>query len=306
MYENIGSSVAAWLREHDGVIDKTHLIRLGISNRAIKRMISRGDFIRLQTGVFISAHTSIGPRQIMQAACQRNDAVAIGFTTAGQLWELRRMGDPRVHVLVPHGHSPQLTQVVVHRCRDVAESDIVCRPDGLRVTSPARSLFDASSIIGVERTESALEHALDRGLVEFRDVVEICERLARRRRPGSHQMRQVLGGRPHFQRAVQSDLEYRVLTSLKTCGLPKPITQFTLALADGRTIRFDFAWPQRRVALEVDHPFWHGGREAQHRDKERDRKVAALGWRVLRITDWDVASGMQGVARDLEAALRTA
>lgn len=296
--------IADWIRRHDGVIDRHTLVQLGVNARSVDGLVDRGDLRVLFPGIFVSTHVQVGPRQLMQAACRRNEAAALGFTTAGQLWGIRKMRDPRIHVLVPHGSSPRLDGVVVHRCRDVVEADVTELERGLRATTPARTLFDASAIIGVDRTESALEHALDLGLVTVPEIVSLCERLAKRGRPGTRQMRQVLAGRPLFQSAVQSDLEHRVLKTLRRLRIAAPITQYRLELPDGRWIRFDFAWPRQRVALEVDHPFWHGGREAQHRDKERDRKAIALGWRVLRITDWDVESDLRSVVDDLRAALR--
>jgi very-short-patch-repair endonuclease len=297
-------ALAEWFRQHDGIVARPTLVDLGVSHAALRQMIMRGEIRRLGTGVYASGHVRIERRQLLQAVCQRNHDLAIGFTTAGQMWDLRKMRDPRIHVLVPHGCSPQLHGAIVHRCRDVADTDVVVLANGLRVTSPARTLFDASSIIGVTRTESALEQALDGGLVSFPAMVELCERLAKQARPGSWQMRSVLRGRPAWERAVQSDLEKRVLDAIRRRGLPLPIPQFELVLPDGKTIRFDFAWPAVKVALEVDHPFWHGSREAQHRDKKRDRTAIAMGWRVLRMTDWDVQTGMNQVAEDLRAALR--
>ena len=42
------------------------------------------------------------------------------------------------------------------------------------------------------------------------------------------------------------------------------------------------------------------------KDKSRDRKVAALGWQTLRITEEDVRIGLDGVMADLAAVIGTA
>ena len=72
------------------------------------------------------------------------------------------MFDDRVHLLVPHGSSPDLPGLVVHRCRKIDPEDVVPLGNGMRVTSVARTLFDVGGVIGHRRVVSALENALDR------------------------------------------------------------------------------------------------------------------------------------------------
>jgi very-short-patch-repair endonuclease len=50
--------------------------------------------------------------------------------------------------------------------------------------------------------------------------------------------------------------------------------------------RFDLAWPEVGLAVEVDGWETHGTREAFQDDRERDALMVAMGWRVLRFT-WD-------------------
>ncbi len=54
----------------------------------------------------------------------------------------------------------------------------------------------------------------------------------------------------------------------------------------GRKHRFDFAWPDCKVAVEVDGGQWrsHGGRHNTDADREKLNLAAALGWRVLRFS----------------------
>lgn len=50
-----------------------------------------------------------------------------------------------------------------------------------------------------------------------------------------------------------------------------------------RRWRFDFAWPGRKVAVEIDGGQWveRGGRHARDSDRIKGNIAAALGWRVL-------------------------
>lgn len=62
-----------------------------------------------------------------------------------------------------------------------------------------------------------------------------------------------------------------------------------------RKWRFDFAWPQRKVALEVDGGVHSGGRHTRGtgftEDIEKRNAAIILGWRVLHATGEHVKSG---------------
>ena len=55
-----------------------------------------------------------------------------------------------------------------------------------------------------------------------------------------------------------------------------------------RRWRFDFAWPERRLAVEVEGGTWSQGRHTRGQgfaaDCEKYNAAALLGWRVLRFT----------------------
>lgn len=55
-----------------------------------------------------------------------------------------------------------------------------------------------------------------------------------------------------------------------------------------RRFRFDFAWPKRRVAVEIDGGAYSGGRHVRaagfERDLEKHNLAQAAKWSVFRIT----------------------
>lgn len=55
-----------------------------------------------------------------------------------------------------------------------------------------------------------------------------------------------------------------------------------------RKWRFDFAWPEHMLAVEIDGGAWTGGRHVRGsgftRDCEKMTEAALMGWRVLRLT----------------------
>lgn len=289
-----------WFAQHNGVVGLARAQTFGLSRSAVYRLADRGELKLLQPGVFQSTQWPTGELQLMTAVCVRNPHAVIGFLTAAKTWTFRSLRKDRLlHVVVPHGSSPELQGVVVHRSRQIDPVDLVLRTDGIRVTSPSRTLLDIADAVGDIAAASILEQLINDGRGTFATHASTLARLGHAQRPGTATMARVISSRPKWSRALQSALEAQVLAEIHRQGLPEPEVQYSLDVRSGGRIRFDFAWPGWRVALEVDHPFWHAGEEQSHLDKRRDRQVAAMGWQTLRLTDLDVASGLEAAIKEL-------
>lgn len=85
-------------------------------------------------------------------------------------------------------------------------------------------------------------------------------------------------------------------------GLPKPETE--LRFHPERKWKFDFAWPAKKVALEVNGGAFIRGRhsrgQSQVDDWEKLNAAQVLGWKVLQCTPQQMDSG-EIVATLLEA-----
>lgn len=68
-------------------------------------------------------------------------------------------------------------------------------------------------------------------------------------------------------------------------GLPAPVTEHRFE--PERRWRFDYAWPEAKIALEVEGGIYTGGRHTSSagfvKDMAKYNRAAVLGWRVLRI-----------------------
>jgi hypothetical protein len=76
-------------------------------------------------------------------------------------------------------------------------------------------------------------------------------------------------------------------TALARYGADLPEAQREYAfLQPWRNHRFDYAWPEHLVAVELDGGQWHagGGRHNTDEDRFKLNSAAALGWRVLRFS----------------------
>ncbi|MGU5543299.1 hypothetical protein ACV1CV_02875 [Aeromonas veronii] len=94
------------------------------------------------------------------------------------------------------------------------------------------------------------------------------------------------------KKAQQVDtLHSKVLTQL--VGLPDPATE--LLFHPKRKWRFDYAWEEQKLALEVHGGIHSGGRHTRGRgfveDRAKMNESTLLGWTVLEVTPEHIKSG---------------
>ena len=94
------------------------------------------------------------------------------------------------------------------------------------------------------------------------------------------------------KKAQQVDtLHSKVLTQL--VGLPDPATE--LLFHPKRKWRFDYAWEEQKLALEVHGGIHSGGRHTRGRgfveDRAKMNEATLLGWTVLEVTPEHIKSG---------------
>lgn len=103
------------------------------------------------------------------------------------------------------------------------------------------------------------------------------------------------------------DIEKTVFgAACRACGISCPETEFRFD--HSRKWRFDYAWPEYFVALEVEGAVWTRGRHTRGigfvKDIEKYNEAAIKGWKVLRCTTQDFESGvaLDWIMRAVEAS----
>ena len=287
-------------RQH-GVISRRQLIgELGWSTSKFGRYRAAGILVHVAPGVVRMA----SDRPTFESMCMATQLTAngVGFVSswsAGRLAGLRRMPRLPVHYTGPTSLQVRFPEwVEAHRSRWYDESDVVVRPDELRVASPLRALFGMAAAFNQFRFERAAEDAWHLGLIEPAAAADYLERHRCRGKDGVSTMERWLERCQGSARPAQTGLEQDLLAELDRVGLPPPVRQYPLALQNGESIHFDIAWPDVRLAVEPGHSWWHGGDLRQRLDQDRDRGCSELGWLVIRF-DETMRRDVVGAARQV-------
>lgn len=81
--------------------------------------------------------------------------------------------------------------------------------------------------------------------------------------------------------------------AMSLVGITDPVTEFRFD--PHRRWRFDYAWPERKLALEIEGGTWSRGRHVRpggyEKDCEKYNAATLQGWRVLRVTTGMVKDG---------------
>jgi hypothetical protein len=114
--------------------------------------------------------------------------------------------------------------------------------------------------------------------------LQIARQLAQAKRPTTISREPDPAPEPKLKR--EFDRAEVFLRALEVRGLPRPDREWKFDAK--RRWRFDYAWPQQMIALEVEGGVWTGGRHTRGsgfvRDMEKYNRAAVLGWRLLRVT----------------------
>jgi very-short-patch-repair endonuclease len=254
--------------------------------------------LRVYRGVYQARSAPSSFEQTVLAATLASAGLA-SHGTAAKLLGLSDEPPDAVHVVVPATNGRRVPGVRVHRASlKVAERSKV---GAVPVTSVGRTLVD---IAGSER-ERTLAVAVDRALGRRSTTIERLrptvedERFDRRR--GIHILRRIVSDRYAYG-ASESVLEVDMIELLREFGLPAPRRQLR-ARVNGRSVRFDLAYEEPLLAIELDGRIPHTDLETWQRDHDRHNAVALGGVPVVRFTWHDVHERRVYVACTVAAAL---
>jgi len=190
----------------------------------------------------------------------------LSYASAAIAYRMRRNEGEPFEVTV-RGRTPRSRPGLEVHTSSRVEFRIV---DGLRVTTPARTLLDLAAREDVSRMLAEAQ--------VLRLVTAAALREELRRHP-THRGAAGLGGLIDTTEPTRSELERALAEIIRRAGLPRP--RFNARL--GR-FEVDALWERQRVVVETDGWAVHGHRAAFERDRAKDAELLAAGYVVLRFT----------------------
>ena len=279
-----------------GVVTRPQLRALGLSDDEIDYRIAVGRLRLVHRGVYAVGHHRIQPEGIWLAAVYAGgDQAVLSHRSAARLWGLVPW-DGEIEVTTP---TKRRKRPGIHYVRSSVDAVERTVRRAIPVTTVARTLLDLGAVDSA-RVAKAFEQAEVLGLLDVRELQGLVDRYPRR--PGTRDIRSVLGAASAWRGITRSELEVRFRDLVVDAGLPVPAMNCRIQVGH-RFIEADAVWHDERLIIELDGYAYHRTQAAFERDRERDRAAIAAGWRVIRITWRQLAEDPLGVIRDLSAAL---
>lgn len=271
------SQILALATRQHGVVARWQLQRAAAPLHRIRYHLKNGWFVSIHQGVYRVGPVAAPRYREMAALLATGDEAVLSHVSAAALWNL--LPPPADNAPITVSSTRDLrgrsSGVRVHRVTAFSAAEIT-QHDGLRLTTPARTLLDLAGSFSTRELEKVYARA-DRMNLIGRDQIEIL--LARHpRRRGIAHLRALLTTQAG-PTLTRSEAEERFLILVRKARFSQPEMNVLV-----RGFEVDALWNTERLIVEIDGFAFHSSPAAFERDRHRDAVLAAAGYRVMRVT----------------------
>ncbi|KAA0023744.1 type IV toxin-antitoxin system AbiEi family antitoxin domain-containing protein [Antrihabitans cavernicola] len=278
------------MARQDGVISVEQALRAGMTNAAVQRRVSGGDWRRLRSGVYLRCdHAQTGGVDLRAAVLAAGEGAAACGPSAAWWHGLIDRPPRELWVTIPLRRSIARPAGVRIRRRDLHWSDLASHR-GLQVTDLPLTVLEAAVVLpqGAALMDRALQRHTSLPILQATHERNIGRR-------GSAAATRLLtaageGGASEAERLLHRLLRRGRLTGwaahVRSCGY-----------------EIDVAFIAHRVAIEVDGWAWHHRVDRFNSDRIRQNTLVNAGWRVLRFTWHQLHDSPTAVLDQIRAAL---
>lgn len=259
-------------RQH-GVVTRSQLRDVGLSNSQISRAIAGSRLIPIHRATYAVGHAQLRPEGRWTAAVLASGVgAALGYRSAAQHWNLRPSSTAAIEVVVPRDTTPQHRDVIVHRHPRMQPDEATVHV-GIRTTTVARTLVDLAAVLPAHALRRAVGQA---DVLRLFDLHAVRTILARHPgHPGRAALERVLDAWTD-PATVRSPQEAAFPDLCARFGFPRPVMN-----AEVLGMEIDAVFFDQRVAVELQSYAFHSGAIQWENDHEKRARLVAAGWTVL-------------------------
>ena len=269
----VDRAIAAVAAKQNGNITRRQVLDVGLDDGGIAWRVKIGRLFRVFRGVYAAGRRPVTAQEWASAAVLAcGSGAALSHGSAMALWGYWRHWDKPYEVTVVGDRRTKGLRV--HRSTTLRRRDVT-RQLGIRVTTPARTIFDISprqSDRAFKRSVSNALHSLWLTEDQLAAAVGRHPNL-----PAAKRVARLIGlpGTP-----TRSGWEDDFPAFCERYGLPAPVMGAPIG---GYIV--DALFVAERVIVELDSWPFHGDKIAFETDRERDAYMLARGLVTLRVTE---------------------
>jgi very-short-patch-repair endonuclease len=274
------------VREHllrqAGVISLDQARAAGMTYRQVQHRVETGEWLSVRRGVYrLHAAVPTADTALWAAVLWLDTESVLIDDGAVWLWDIDTRAPQRWRFASTNGGRGDAEVALTRAFVDPRDAT---RYRGIRVASRPWAVLTAAARRERSRPGRGIE-LIDRAKQTRAVRQDDLERSFARHQGcwGSTTIRRLLD---RTGDGAQSELERLAVSLLRQAGITGFHPNLTVRLRDGRSVEIDIAFPERRIAIELDGYAFHSGADAFRRDVRRANRLMTDGWTVRRFT-WD-------------------
>ncbi len=279
--DNLDKAVGSLAQRQHGAFSRGQAFQLGASYAIIRRRLLKGVWIQSSGSTYILNGTpDTWERRVHVAVLDRPEGVLSGSTSAvlHGIPGYRRM---KPEITVPFSANGRAGPFIVRRCRHFGEISSMY-VSGFPTMSVEETVFDLARRLSGMRLQSTIEDIVVKRLSSFAGLEATLRRRIESGCPSATPVVRVLSDLNGS--ASESELERAFFRIARLAGLPTMKQQAPAPWWDTGPLRVDITVPIWHLIIELDGRSWHTRQDDFERDRSRDNRAVAAGWRVLRFT----------------------
>jgi hypothetical protein len=202
--------------------------------------------------------------------------------TAALLHDAADFRPGRPELTVARGTRVHTGTARIHRSTDLHLVKPMLRA-GIPTTPVDRLAVDLGSVVPFPVYERTIDVLVARKALTWDDMLRTLLAHARRGRNGVGALRALLLER-YGDDVSTSALERAFAGLFRQADLPEPLAEHSIFDALGFIARVDFAYPELRIAIELDSKRHHLHSIAFEEDRRKRNRLKLAGWLVLEFT----------------------
>lgn len=271
---DLNARIAAMAQAQGGHVRRAQLIDAGLRAGAIEARVEAGWLLRVHHGVYAVGHLPTNPRdRALGALLAAGPRTALMARSAASLWGLYSRWAYPIEIISPSKH--RIPTLIARRCCTLMQRDIRTL-DGIRVTSPARTLLDIAPRTGTKLLHRFHNELRMRKLIDNEQLIDVATRNPLH--PGAKQLLALAGASAGEAKRSPFELDWVPFAAKHEL----PAYEMNIHVAGER---IDVLFTPDRLIVELDGWGKHGSKQAFEEDRAQDADIlAATGIPTMRIT----------------------
>jgi very-short-patch-repair endonuclease len=263
----------------------------------VKGRVRAGWLIAVHRGVYAVGHAALSRRgHWLGAVLACGERAVLSHGSAAALWKIRRPQPGDIHVTVRTTAGIKKHEGIVrHRSRAMRDEEHSIR-EGIPVTSLERTILDLAPRLPARQVERVMDEAVRLRLTDHARLAAYAD--DRRGHHGRGRTLRILASHEIGSTLTRTELEERFLALVRDQELSRPLVNATVL-----DLTVDFLWPQAGLVVELDGRESHLTPAAFEADRDRDSRLLAAGYRVMRFTWRQIVREPKVVANRVRRAL---